>query len=130
MIIYAFLIWMICLKEYSCQNVDYYMYTGNHINHLESFEFKNSDSSLMNVGEYYNFSFNWNQVQNYTNLYTYSLAEYEMTSVNNFLSYHSLIKSMTTTNGQFSINPYNSNIFKAKFYFILFFPTIDQILVK
>ena len=88
----------------------------------------NGNNQMMDRSEY-TFTFNWNTPQSVISSSTYALAGYQMTFLNKYMSFDSFINQVSTTHMIFRFRPYAS-FFGARFYFVLFIPCSDQIVVK
>ncbi len=88
----------------------------------------NGNNQMMDRSEYV-FIFNWYTAQSAISSSTYALAGYQMTVLYQYMSFTSFIHVVSTTHMKFYFRPY-ANFFRARFYFILFIPCSDQIVVK
>lgn len=84
----------------------------------------------MAIGTDYYFTINWGSTHSNILAATYSFAGYEMASINKYTSFTGYFYTVASTYGNFELIPYTSSIFKARFYFMLFTPCTDQIIVR
>ena len=89
----------------------------------------NGNNQLMDRTRYI-FNFNWYTAQSAISSSTYALAGYQMTFLNKYMSFESIIDVVSSTHMEFNFMSYFSIFFRARFYFVIFIPCTDQVVVK